>query len=468
MLEKLHFYYTNDLHSNFSQWSRVAGYLKDNKARKTAENTSCWVVDVGDHIDRVHPIAEAFMGKANVELMNHAGYDLATIGNNEGITMSHEDLHQLYDAADFQVVCANLHSTSQAEPEWLNPAVTIQSFNGIEIGVIGLTAPFNAYYELLDWHVSDPYKTLKKQIQKLKQSVDIIIVLSHLGISEDQEIARRFQDIDVIIGGHTHHLLRTGEYVNNAIITAAGKHCAFVGEVILTWDHTKKKLIHKEAYTTDITHLARDPETEKTLRELTVKANHMLGQRIAHLENKVEVKWFQDTEIMLKLTDTMKKWTNADCAMLNSGVLLDQLEAGDISYKDIHRICPHPINPCVVELNGDELLEVIRASYTKELMELKLKGFGFRGEVIGRMTFSGLKIETEVHQDGHESIKKVTFNGKQLDQSRTYTVATADTFTFGRLLPEIAKSETKKYFLPEFLRDLLAYTLRNDFSQSDD
>ncbi|MGY0693263.1 bifunctional metallophosphatase/5'-nucleotidase [Virgibacillus sp. FSP13] len=466
MEEKIYFYYTNDLHSNFEQWPRVAGFLKKAKASKIADHESCWLFDIGDHVDRVHPIAEAFMGKANVALMNEVGYDVATIGNNEGITLAHDDLSELYDEADFQVVCANLHNTmeSEKEPEWLKPAVHFQSINGVRIGLIGLTAPFNAYYELLQWHVSDPYETLEAYIQSVKQSADVIVLLSHLGISEDQEIARRFNDIDVIIGGHTHHLLRTGETINNTIITAAGKHCAFVGEVILTWDHTNNKLVAKEAYTADVTHLEKDHSTEKMVHELSERADILLGQTVISLNETIEVKWFQETEMMQKLTDTMKNWTEADCAMLNAGVLLDRLEKGDITYQDIHRICPHPINPCVVELNGDELIEVVRASFTKELMELKLKGFGFRGEVIGRMIFSGLEIDTTMHKDGHESVKEVTFNHEQLDPDRIYSVAVADTFTFGRLLPEVAKSETKKYFLPEFLRDLLAYTLRHDFA----
>src|SRR5690625_7766306 len=97
---------------------------------------------------------------------------------------------------------------------------------------------------------------------------------------------------------------------------------------------------------------------------------------------------------MQALTDTLKDWTDADVAMLNSGLLLESFAPGEITYQDIHRICPHPINPCVVEVNGDELLEVIRASFTKELMELELKGFGFLGVVIGRMVFSGLEIVT--------------------------------------------------------------------------
>lgn len=464
MQEKIFFYYTNDLHSNFEQWPRVAGFLKEAKASRAATNDSCWVIDIGDHVDRVHPIAEAFMGRANVQLMNEAGYDLVTLGNNEGITMAHEDLFHLYDNANFQVVCANLNSLTGSEPGWLKPSVQLQTINGVKIGIIGLTAPFNAFYELLNWHITPAFAELENYVTKLKGTADIIILLSHLGLNEDQEIARRFKDIDVIIGGHTHHLLRTGELVNNTIITAAGKHCAFVGEVILTWDHTKKEIAKKEAYTTDITHLAKDLQTEQTLQEMQADAAKVLNKTIVEIDNPIEVKWFQHTEIMQQLTNKLKEWTKADCAMLNSGLLLDQLPAGKITYEDIHRICPHPINPVVVELNGDELLEVIRASLTKDFMELKLKGFGFRGEILGRMVFSGLEVVTGFHENGEEFVKEACFtDGKPLDPAKTYLVATADTFTFGRLLPEVAKSEVKRYFLPEFLRDLLAAALKEEY-----
>ncbi|GAA0588826.1 bifunctional UDP-sugar hydrolase/5'-nucleotidase [Virgibacillus siamensis] len=464
MQEQIHFYYTNDLHSNFENWSRVVGYFKAEKERRISEGSSCWMIDIGDHVDRVHPIAEAFMGKANVQLLNDAGYDFATIGNNEGITMAHDDLHHLYDDAEFRITCANLHSMTDHEPEWQEPTINIQSAGGVKIGMIGLTAPFNAFYELLDWHMSPPYQTLEAYISALKKETDVIVLLSHLGITEDQEIARRFDDIDLIIGGHTHHLLRTGETINNTLITAAGKHCAFVGEVTLTWDHTAESIVKKEAHTTDITHMAKDLRTEQTLYDLSIRADDMLGHPVTHLEQPIEVKWFQQTEMMQKLTDTLKAWTEADVAMLNAGLLLDQFPAGDVTYKDIHHICPHPINPCTVELDGDELVEVIRASYTKELTELKLKGFGFRGEVIGKMIFSGVEVDTVIREDGHEYVEWVSFNGRPLDPDKTYKVATADTFTFGRLLPEIAKSESKQFYLPEFLRDLLADTLRTHFS----
>lgn len=466
MEEKLFFYYTNDLHSNFDQWSKVAGFLKEEKDLRKAENQSCWLVDIGDHVDRVHPIAEAFMGKANVQLMNDLKYDVVTFGNNEGITLDHDDLYHLYDDADFDVVCANFANLKEENPPWAKPSITITSVNGVKVGVMGLTAPFNAFYELLGWHIAPPFEVLDSYVKELAEKTDVIVLLSHLGINEDQEIARRYKEIDVIIGGHTHHLLRTEETVNNTIITAAGKHCAFVGEVILTWDHGLNKLVKKEAHTIDITHRAKDLQTEEKLNDLIVQADKVLEEKVVTLEKKIDVSWFKDTPVMKKLTETLMNWTKADCAMLNAGILLDRFEAGDVSRADIHRICPHPINPCVVTLKGDELMEVIRASFTKDFMELKLKGFGFRGEVLGRMIYAGVQVDTEIKEDGQEYVTHVSIDGAPLNHEQIYHVATADTFTFGRLLPEVAKSESKRYFLPEFMRDLLADTLKKEFGAS--
>ncbi|TQS76000.1 bifunctional metallophosphatase/5'-nucleotidase [Ornithinibacillus gellani] len=465
MQEKIYINYTNDLHSNFEQWPRVATYFKQARAKHMQDEETHWIVDIGDHVDRVHPISEAFMGKANVELMNTIAYDVATIGNNEGITLSHEDLYHLYDRASFDVTCANLESLTGDMPHWLNMYTVRTSDSGVRVAMIGMTAPFNDYYHLLQWHIASPYEKLQAYVPKIKAEADIIILLSHLGLNEDQEIARRFPDIDVIIGGHTHHLLRTGELVNNTLLTAAGKHCAFVGDVILTWDHKRKKLINKEAYTTDITHLPLDQQTVVQLNDWEEKAIHKLNQTIVQLDEPIEIKWFQHTEIMQLLTDTVCDWTKADCAMLNAGLLLDDIPAGKVSYGTVHRICPHPINPCVVPLNGRQLMEVVRQSLAKSFVELKLKGFGFRGEVIGQMIFSGLNVVTETHENGEVYVKDVHMDGKPLQPDIIYQVAVPDMFTFGRLLPEVARSEEKHYFLPEFLRDLLVVTLEKNFDK---
>ena len=176
--------------------------------------------------------------------------------------------------------------------------------------------------------------------------------------------------------------------------------------------------------------------------------------------------WFKETKIMKLLTKKLRERTHADCAMLNSGLLVEHFPAGHITYRDVHRICPHPINPCVVTLTGHELQEVVRVSLTDTFMNFQLKGFGFRGKVLGRMVFDNLEVITGFHENGQEYVKEILFENEPLEMKREYKIVTADTFTFGRLLPEVAKSEEKKLFLPEFIREILVETLL-DYQTSD-
>lgn len=459
MIEKVHFLYTNDLHSHFAHWSRVSTFVKMKRFEYDELGETSWLVDIGDHVDRVHPITEATMGKANVQLMNELKYDYVTLGNNEGITLAHNDLYHLYDDAQFQVLCANLQCAEKENPPWLKSSTITTSQHGLKVGLIGLTVPYNKYYQLLGWYVEPVFETLAKELAFIEREADVIILLSHLGIYTDQQIAETFPQIDVIIGGHTHHLLRNGEIVGNTLLTAAGKHCQYVGEVTLTWDHEAQKLVDKVTEITDVTTLHRDFRTEERLLELTEAAELILSKKIIATNKPLKVNWFKETAIMKHFTEELRKWTNADVAMLNAGLLLDEFPQGTITYRDVHRICPHPINPCVVTLQGAELVKVINESFSRHFMELKLQGFGFRGEVLGRMVFAGIEVMTEVDETGEEYVTGITFAEQPLNEAKTYRVVTADTFTFGRLLPLIAQAEEKELFLPEFLREVLVKAL---------
>src|SRR5690625_4001904 len=134
MKELIHIFYTNDLHSNFKSWPQVATYMKGERQKKSFENKTALLVDIGDHVDRVNPVAEAFLGRANVELMNDLAYDFVTIGNNEGITMSQRDLYALYDEANFPVICSNLSSQRDVQPNWLHKRAIVESTGGVKIG----------------------------------------------------------------------------------------------------------------------------------------------------------------------------------------------------------------------------------------------------------------------------------------------------------------------------------------------
>jgi 5'-nucleotidase len=457
--EDIFIYFTSDFHSHFENWPKIINYINKRIRYHKKNDNTYFLLDNGDFIDRYHPITEAFLGSKNIELLNECGYDAVTIGNNEGVTFTEERFFNMYNDAQFEVVCANLKPIQKAKPMWLKPYTILKTPSGIKIGLIGLTAPFNDFYQHIGFKVESPDNVLAEVLPEVEGQSDIVVLLSHLGLSEDERISSQFEGIDVIIGGHTHHLFKNGNLVKNTLLGAVGKHGIYVGEIHLTWDQSLKQLVKKTAMAVDIQEEDNDPKTWEKIAEYLQDAREVLNDPVILVKENIQIDWFQETEIMRELTNMLREWTNADFAMLNSGILLESLDKGIITKGDIHRICPHPINPVVVILKGEHILEMVRMVMTKRFMEFPLKGFGFRGKIIGRMVFSNLDVNTFLDHDGNEHVFSISIQGKPLDLEKEYLVATADMFTFGNLLPPVSRSKYKQYFVPEFIRDLLLKTL---------
>src|SRR5690554_5687866 len=145
-------------------------------------------------------MTEALRGKGNVELMNELHYDGATIGNNEGMTFSKEELNELYEDANFPIILCNLLNEDDTIPEWAVPTKVISIEGNLKIGLIGVTAPFRLFYEPLGWKIIDPIKAMKKYVEELRSNVDILICLSHLGLFEDERLVEEIPLFDYIIG----------------------------------------------------------------------------------------------------------------------------------------------------------------------------------------------------------------------------------------------------------------------------
>ncbi|KAG8338395.1 hypothetical protein J6590_000057, partial [Homalodisca vitripennis] len=59
----------------------------------------------------------------------------------------------------------------------------------------------------------DEIPSIRLEAQRLRsQGVNILIALGHSGYPKDMEIAREVEDIDIVVGGHTHTFLYNGKY----------------------------------------------------------------------------------------------------------------------------------------------------------------------------------------------------------------------------------------------------------------
>ncbi|MDQ1144495.1 5'-nucleotidase [Bacillus sp. SORGH_AS 510] len=446
-METIHIFHTNDIHSHLEHWPRIQQFLIEKRELLQKTGEEVFLFDIGDFLDRWHPFTDATMGKGNVALLNECQYTAVTIGNNEGINLPFNDLNHLYDEAKFDVLLANLYTNEAEYPSWAHPYKIYHTIQGTKIGVLGLTAPFTHLYELLGWQMTDPMEELKKWVPYMKENADVLILLSHLGLHDDEKIAAQFPEIDVILGAHTHHFLEHGEMIKNVLLGAAGKHGNFVGHVTLQLNE-KKELVQKDAILYEFNKLPAVADEQKKIDFFLEKGKDMLSEKITSISVPLQSDPFHETNFSILLCEALREWCQADCAVVNAGLLLGSL-SGEVTEYDLLSVCPHPINPCVIEVTGIELTSILEQTQDEALHHKHIKGLGFRGKVLGMFVYD----QIDFLDDG------ISINGSKLELERTYKLALPDMFTFGHFFKDILPKKEKTYFLPEFLRDLLKWKL---------
>lgn len=450
--------HTNDLHSHFEETSRIAGYFA--QVRQGIEPDKLIAVDCGDFLDRARMETEGSKGFVNRAVVEYIGYDAVMFGNNEGLSYTPKQLDALFQGMSVPIVCANMvYQETGRCPSWMVPEIKLTK-SGIRIGMIGLTAQYNDYYELLGWNSADPLDTLQTEIAHLRREVDVLILISHLGLRFDERIASSIEGIDLILGGHTHHLLEVPLYVGRTAICAAGKFGAHVGHLELEMG-ADNKLIKISGGSYPTVDFMRDVGLDKLVGDYREQAVRSMNREIANLKSPLECHHDRESALPTLLASAIRQLANADIGLVNAGLFLRGLPAGPVTEETIHAICPSPINPCVVKLQGKWIIRSLEESLLPEFQELEFRGYGFRGKVLGTICMDGLEVTADLAQAPYRKIKEIKVNGVSLDKDRTYTVGTLDMFTFGVGYLGLKEGYDVRYFLPEFIRDIMAQALHD-------
>lgn len=213
----------------------------------------------------------SFMTEASeLLLMGKMGYDVTTFGNHDfdfrtdGLTKmlqtAKEKSTQLPSIIASNIIldekASDTKSLQQAFNEYPVKEYTVIERNKVRIGLFGIMGrdaaddtPFAKSVKF-----ADPIHAGKRMIDILlnKEKVDIIICLSHSGISpikeksEDEILAQKVPQIDIIISGHTHTVLPKPLKIGKTIIVSSGCYGEYLG--ILKIFHTKGKGVKVASY----------------------------------------------------------------------------------------------------------------------------------------------------------------------------------------------------------------------------
>lgn len=446
-------YHSNDIHSRLENAARIASAIA--QERRLLGSERVLAVDCGDHMDRMRQETEGSDGAVNVALLNEAGYEAATIGNNEGLTFSRDTLHDTYyNKTKFPIICANMLQIEDGiQPEWLQKQLIIQK-NGLKIGLTAATANYSEVYALLGWKTTEPLEAIREQVELLRPYADIVIVISHLGLPLDKKMAEEIHGIDLILGAHTHHLLEEALVINETTICAAGKFGDYVGRVAISWDSSARKPMF-EASCVPTSAFEEKETAAEIIEQYKADARKTLSRTITHLEEALGARLERESELPNLLAIGLKNWTDAEIGLVNTGQLLGGLAIGEVTAGELHALCPSPINPCLAVLEGKDLRTALEQALQEEFIYKPIKGFGFRGERLGTLAVAGIHILYDASRAPGSQIVQIDINGEPLQESRCYKVGTIDMFSFRVGYETIANAASFQFFMPEFIRNVI-------------
>ena len=243
--------HTSDTHSRIEPidvnvndpYAGMGGYLRRVAMIKQLreENPGLLLFDCGD-FSQGTPYYNMFKGDVEIRMMNLMKYDAVLIGNHE-FDFGMENLARLCREADFPIISSNYNVEFTVLNGLVKPYVTFER-EGVKIGVLGISAALIGLVQTASCEgviYEEPIPTANRVAAFLKEQekCDIVICLSHLGITDDEYFINQTANIDVVLGGHSHSLTPEPRYYMNAngkqvMLMHTGKNGIFVGEVTLT------------------------------------------------------------------------------------------------------------------------------------------------------------------------------------------------------------------------------------------
>lgn len=400
--------------------STLLGYI--NKYRLSEKNVATFFA--GDDFTGT-PISPMTKGRSQIELMNIINPTAVTLGNHE-FDYGSATLREQLNLARYPVLCANVWDENKNR-YFVSPSAVI-NLGGVKVGVIGLTPPelpiLVVRENLSGLRILDVDSVLAIQIAELKKNrVDLIILVSHMGIQHDTAVAQRFREINVIIGGHDHIPLFTPVRKNRAVIVQAGSYGRWIGKLDLVVDIAGDSVYHYAGtlIETRVSDVPPDPTAARKVAELEALVGAEMREVIGELKTPWQRSWGEvnsDSNIGNWQADVMREYAKADVAFQNNGGIRADLPAGPITVGDIMRISPFGNNFVAFSVPGATLSAMIEFQTRVNPREF--------------VQVSGLRYTFDSSKPAGQRLISIEVNGEKLDERRTYRVVT-NNYVFSNL-----------------------------------
>lgn len=447
--------YENDVHC------AVDGYpiLVSLRNECLAENEYVSTISCGDFASGGF-VGAVSKGEQIVEIMNHIGYDVVTLGNHE-LDYGIQQMFDITEALTAPVVCANFKNVQTGAFPY--PAYHIISYDDVDVAYIGFTTTQSGTVTSLSDEQGMPlYSFMREEFydnaqscidEARKKGADYVIALAHLGDSEKGSghpssigLITNTTGLDAVIDGHDHHIIEE-LLVNNregkpVLLTSSGFNFQNIGKLTINTDGT----IHSSLVNIASGEIQPDHNTqqfvEKVKEGVEEQGNFVIGHSDVELTiydaNGKRIVRTQESNLGDFCADAFRAFTGADIALVNGGGIRANIKSGDILFNDLYNVMPFGDMIATGTLSGQQLLDVLEFSVSSLPAESGafMQVSGMRYNVDPQIP-SPVIIDKEASLFSHigngerrisnlEILDKESGEFKQVELTRQYTMATLD------------------------------------------
>jgi 5'-nucleotidase/UDP-sugar diphosphatase len=424
-------YSTLEVRKNIGGIARRATLVKRLREQLGRQGIQVWLVDAGDFTDGT-PFSAEYQGEADIAAMNAATYDFGTLGNHE-FNRPLATLKKLLNLFQYPMLCAN---TVGFSPDTPLRESAIREVGPLKIGIFGLVTTEYADYQSLKEgiRIVSEIETAKRMASALRPKADIVIALSHAGEKVDAQIAATVPGIDIIVGGHSHSRLPSGELiwhsdqlkakeVNGTIIVQAYQWGGELGRLDLLFDKDEKGAWHVVRYRARLLPITSDLPEDPVVAAVVARYWKPISARYGEVIGKAAGDFMDrgdDFTAYNLLTDSTRETYKTQIGIDYMGGIRPQLVEGNILLADL--ACLDPFNNSVVtfKITGSKLKELI----TKI-----------------RPAVSGIRYRIE-----NGKLTEASVGGQPIQDAGTYSGATSSFFAEA-FLKGIETNETGKRWI---------------------
>lgn len=319
------------------------------------------VLHAGDIFSRGGPVTVYYGGKVDLLTMQTMGFDAMVPGNGEFYT-GVDHLVQMAGTVKFPVIMANVFYKKNHVR--LFPPYVIQEVAGVRIAILGLGFFYANHPAAWGLAQESPIDTAEHILAEVRDKVDLVIALSHLGIETDQELAARVPGIDIIVGGHSHAFFDPprrlmGPEGKEVIFVQAGVFGTRLGRLDLYLDSGKggKYVLHRSQgnLIPVSAEIKPDPEVAAILQQHAAPLQEVLCLSEISLDLPPQ----GPSPMGDFLSQAMFLSLPADVSLLYRDAVHSGILPGPVTLADVCRIHQWRSRILRVTLSGQELIDLL-------------------------------------------------------------------------------------------------------------